>query len=1231
MADIRLKKISVENSPLIIQHGNISLTNTNASDSILTGALISNGGISINCTYDATSSSSGGAFTVGGGISTMKNLYIGESLILDSLNSTIQVNGVSENRLFLDNVTNKKFYISLDGIYKSFELTEEGIYLNNDTPSENFTTGALRILGGVTINSTEESSSITCGSGLTVYGGSSIVKKLFVGGGIESNNSSNTIGNLYTTTNGNLGIGVSNPSTNLSITTNTLGSKITLWDGNVSNKHFGFGVTDNQLNYDVSNVNDDHVFFSNSKNGSGTELVRIKGTGNVGINTTNPEYKLDVDGTARFSESITTGSIYNTNQTTTNIVTTNISSGTLNLSGNLYSSTTSIENTVNNYTGSSGSINILGDVVVAGKEILFTNTGVNEPSMNGRSNGTKIVLYPATNETTGDYSIGIENRNMWLQAATESDGFKFYQGTTANFVISTGGNIGIGTTNPQNKLDIIGDVKISDTITTSSLMVTSSLMAIGNSHTIGPLIITNGNLGIGTTEPNRKLTVNGDTIITGDTIIEGDITFDSFYIVSGKIGINNTSPVNNLDINTDTRITNVLTIEQQTASENFTTGALIVKNGGISINCTEESIGYTSGGALSIAGGVSINKKLNVNGNTTINGILRIENTTESNTIGNSGSIEILGGVAINKNLNIGQIITCDKLKVFNNEASLNGSTGSIITNGGITINSNEQSTSSTNGGGLTILGGIGIKKNMYIDGNEFKRGISNYYSEANNFIQIYNSSDEKIYSLDRDYFTNNFSLSRYNAGSFIEKTFEIAQTDGKLTFNNTTNSTSSSAASIIIKGGVTLNSTQNSLNSTVGGALSVYGGQSIAKNLNIGGSLIIDSTEQSTNVSTGVVLVSGGVGITKNLNVGGNTTINGDLYVLGVTNSLDTNNVVFNDNLIILNSAPSGLRDSGFVITRYQLDNDSGSGDIVNENVYISFQIPSQSGMANTEIKLSNSASAINDYYKDWWIKITSGFSNNQVRKITGYNGSTKVATLSSSWTTQNPAENDIVFLYNRNYVGLIYNETDDIFVFGSTLADPGNTSVSLTDNIKVKTGELIVSNTTGSSNSSTGSVVITGGVSINSTENALNNTVGGSLTVNGGTSIKKKLYVGEELYVNNINFTPNTGDSWKSSTFSANNNQSSQALITGLDLDSNIWGFDIFLTARLNADTDLYTNYHLRGVNKIDSWEIVKTYVGDDMGIEFYITNEGEIEYTSPNFTNFISLTFKWRMFVN
>lgn len=1236
MADIRLKKISVDSAPLIIQNGNINITNTDDSESILTGALISNGGISIKSTTNATSSSSGGALTVGGGIGTMSDLYVGKNLILESLDSTIAINGILENRLFMDNVLNKQFYISLDGIYKTFEITEEGVYINNNTPSEDSSTGALRVLGGITINSTEESISVSSGSGLTVYGGAGIVKKLFVGGGIESIDSSNTIGNLYTRTNGNIGIGTTEPLTLLSITPLDNGAKITLRDTGTNSSHYGFGISDNQLNYDVNSFTDDHVFYANSKNGSGVELVRIKGTGkvnisgdltaigfikpsmgknengiiftgntindnswikyyeadinaynleigvsnnvnnnivfvspgNVGINTTNPSYKFDVNGTIN-AITYTGGNMQ--------------LSGTVS-AGNIHSATVA----TTTYTGG----NMLLSGSITSSNVITTNVVTSElKSGSSILQQNKIIIKGEEDIDRYIRFMSVTSGNSGI-IFSESDDFSFYQFYNNGFL-----NISGTTGNPTT----VGE--------TGSAFLT---------------INTAGNIGIGINNTTHKFYVNGNTMILGD------ITMGSFFLVSNKIGINNTSPTNSVDINIDTRITDIFTVDKQIPSTNATTGALLVKNGGISIDCTEEANGYTSGGALTINGGMSINKNIYVKENTNINGILKIENSTNSTTSSN-GSVQILGGIGIIKDLNVGGTIFSNKIVVLNNESSLNYTTGAFICTGGITILTNENATSSTAGGGLTVAGGVGIKKDIYIEGNSYNKGLANYYSEANSFIQVYNSSDEKIYSFDRDYYDNTFSLSRYNAGSLIEKTFELSLTNGIFKFNNTTNSTSKTNSSVIITGGLSINSTENSLNSTVGGALSIYGGQSIAKDLNIGGTLYIRNTEESYNSSTGSVMVYGGVAIHKNLNVVGNTTINGNLYVNGSTTNIETTNTVLNDNLIVLNAGPSGVRDSGMIITRYQEDNDIGFGDIVNETTYVEIQIPLQSGMTDTQIKLSGTASSVNDYYKNWWIKITSGFSDNQVRKIVAYNGNTKIATISSPWTSQNPGENDIVFLYNRVYVGLIYNETDDLFVFGSTLEDPGNTSVIFTDNIKVKAGEIVISGTKGSENSSTGSLVLTGGISINCTTDASGNTVGGALTINGGAGIRKKLYVGDELYVNNINFTPNPGDKWKSTTFSANNNQLIPDTITGLDLDENIWGFDMFLTARLNADTDLYANYHIRGINKIDSWEIVKTYVGDDMGLEFYITDDGIIQYTSPDYTNFVSLDFKWRLFTN
>jgi hypothetical protein len=180
MADIRLKKITVESnqSPLVIQRGDVNITNTTASTSVLNGALVINGGTSINTTYDAISSTSGGALTVGGGVGVMKDVFIGKDLQLDSSNGVFSIRGLSGNRLFLDTVSNKNFYISPDGANKSFDLTDVNLKINITTDSTSSSSGALTVTGGIGINSTANATNGSNGGALTVAGGVAIGKDL---------------------------------------------------------------------------------------------------------------------------------------------------------------------------------------------------------------------------------------------------------------------------------------------------------------------------------------------------------------------------------------------------------------------------------------------------------------------------------------------------------------------------------------------------------------------------------------------------------------------------------------------------------------------------------------------------------------------------------------------------------------------------------------------------------------------------------------------------------------------------------------------------------------------------------------------------------------------------------------------------------------------------------------------------------------------------------------------
>lgn len=96
--------------------------------------------------------------------------------------------------------------------------------------------------------------------------------------------------------NGNLGIGLQDPLRPLSFPA-ALGKKISLYPGATGDA--GFGVFGNELRIHSDYLNADITFGYDNYNTGFTERMRIKGSGVVGINTTNPQAWLHVNGDAR--------------------------------------------------------------------------------------------------------------------------------------------------------------------------------------------------------------------------------------------------------------------------------------------------------------------------------------------------------------------------------------------------------------------------------------------------------------------------------------------------------------------------------------------------------------------------------------------------------------------------------------------------------------------------------------------------------------------------------------------------------------------------------------------------------------------------------------------------------------------------------------------------------------------------------------------------------------------
>ena len=101
-------------------------------------------------------------------------------------------------------------------------------------------------------------------------------------------------GNVLTIAgNGNVGIGNANPNAALQFSGSLSNRKIVFYEAANNDHQFnGFGLNPGVLRYQVNNSGDDHVFFAGTSANSSTELMRIKGNGNVGISNNNPNAPL---------------------------------------------------------------------------------------------------------------------------------------------------------------------------------------------------------------------------------------------------------------------------------------------------------------------------------------------------------------------------------------------------------------------------------------------------------------------------------------------------------------------------------------------------------------------------------------------------------------------------------------------------------------------------------------------------------------------------------------------------------------------------------------------------------------------------------------------------------------------------------------------------------------------------------------------------------------------------
>jgi len=255
-------------------------------------------------------------------------------------------------------------------------------------------------------------------------------------------------------------------------------------DGAIINRWFANmkGGKENAISGDYAGY---LAYFTRVNGGSLTEKMRITSTGNVGIGTTTPAYKLDVAGQIN-------------------------SSGGLCIAGDCKTSWSQVGGS-SQWTNTTGGIYYLGNVGI----------------------GTSTVSYPLFVSTSTDTLFAIQRTGA-------SSPTIFKQGTDAGFVINNGGsdvltiksgNVGIGTTAPAQKLDVNGYIRVQSINGEGGTIqldgnngtkifvenINGDFRLVNSPWTAELFRVTqSGNVGIGTTTPETKLHVEGKSIFHFD-------------------------------------------------------------------------------------------------------------------------------------------------------------------------------------------------------------------------------------------------------------------------------------------------------------------------------------------------------------------------------------------------------------------------------------------------------------------------------------------------------------------------------------------------------------------------------------------------------------------------------------------------------------------------------------------------------------------------------------------
>ena len=665
---------------------NVTVNSTNASTTSTSGALIVAGGAGI-----------AGRVNIGGASWFASTLNAGGAFIANSINSNtnvvgtnLQSTGTATVSALVSNTDVKTATVNATSTIVGTGITSNGFIQSAGVATLNalVTNTSASFNGAVVINSTANSTSTGTGA-LTVAGGVGILGNLYVGGNIVGIGSvatfSGNAGVFYGDANGfgALYAGITSftslPNTVLQLTASTNsyaqvnfenafgGSQsttdyvATANNGTDTTYYVDLGIAGNGYDNTSPNNSLGTSLFANDSYLYAQGNLATQGGGNLVIGTNTPSKRIQfIAGGHDDANVAMTISELNVN---VRVATSSTSTGT----GAL---------TVAGGTGILGALHVGGLIYGASTLNIAGTAQVNSLTSNGAVSGTTGTftgaLYGANFNTAGTATVNAVVSNGAISGTTIT-------GTVGTFTSIQ--NSGTTTTNAlvSNVYGVFGQnvtVRSSNTSTstTSGALIVSGGTGIAGATHVGGLIYGASTLNIAGAAQVNSLISNG--AISGTTVTGTAGTFTS-------IQNSGTTTVQSLNSNTNVVATNLQSTGQ-------TTVASLVSNGAVS-GTTGTFTGALYGGSFNTAGTATVASL--------------ISNGAITGTAITVTSIQTNGTATVNALVSNVYGVFGQNVTVNSTNASINTTTGAIITLGGVGVAGNINTGGSQN----TFTGNVGV------------------------------------------------------------------------------------------------------------------------------------------------------------------------------------------------------------------------------------------------------------------------------------------------------------------------------------------------------------------------------------------------------------------------------------------------------------------------------------------------------------------------------------------